>query len=142
MAGCLYINSFSRSNYYRNHKQLNFKLGLISSFKSNINLNDIACSSGIFIDDLINGNVSFVNNKDFFVGFSTFDSQLSLLNSSIISLYNSISKINSTSPNYTTYNNQILVAKNDTFVVPNLTGGVLSLNYNIPIQSSTTNNTI
>jgi hypothetical protein len=77
------------------------------------------------MDDLINGNVSFVNQKNFFVGFSTFDSQLRLVNSSIISLYDSISKINSTSPNYTTYNNQILVAKNDTFVVPNLTGGFL-----------------
>jgi hypothetical protein len=36
------------------------------------------------MDDLINGNVSFVNQKNFFVGFSTFDSQLRLVNSSII----------------------------------------------------------
>ncbi len=85
------------------------------------------------MDDLINGNVSFVNGRGFFVGFSTLDSQLSIVNSSIISLYNSISKVNSSSPNYTSYNNQINTAKNDTFVVPNITGGPLSLNYNIPI---------
>jgi hypothetical protein len=85
------------------------------------------------MDDLINGNVSFVNGRDFFVGFSTFDSQLSIVNSSIVSLYNSISKVNSSSPNYTSYNNQIDTAKNDTFVVPNITGGPLSLNYNTPI---------
>jgi hypothetical protein len=89
---------------------LGLNIGLISSFKSVTNYNDIACSSGIVIDDLINGNVSFINRRNFFVGFSTFDTQLRLVNSSIDSLNSSISKVKSSSANYTSYNGQITIA--------------------------------
>ena len=44
------------------------------------------------------------------MGFSTFDTQLRLVNSSIDSLNSSISKVKSSSANYTSYNGQITIA--------------------------------
>jgi hypothetical protein len=51
-------------------------IAIVSSFKAKNSYDDVACSSGIILDDLINGNVSYTDSSLFFTGIRTLDTQL------------------------------------------------------------------
>lgn len=61
-------------------------IGIVSAFKATNGYENLSCASGIVLDDLINGNVSFYGDSIFFTGIRTLDTQLRNLNAKISSL--------------------------------------------------------
>ncbi len=58
-------------------------IGIASKYKAKSEYEDFACASGVVLDDLANGNVSFTDSSIFFVGIRTIDTELRALNNKI-----------------------------------------------------------
>lgn len=61
-------------------------VGIASHFKAKANYDEVACASGVVIDDVINGNVSFTDSSNYFSGVRTVYNQLYQMNQNIIQL--------------------------------------------------------
>lgn len=46
-------------------------VGIASHFKAKANYDEVSCASGVVIDDIINGNVSFTDSSNYFSGIRT-----------------------------------------------------------------------
>lgn len=119
-------------------------VGISSHFKAKANYNEVACSSGFVIDDLINGNVSFTDSSSFFSGIKTVYNQLNYMNQSIVALNAEIAQLGTASTGVINAKSKIATAESSTAQVPSLTNSSLTLTYNVPLQNTpgTTTSTI
>lgn len=85
-------------------------MGISSHFKAKANYDEVACSSGFVIDDLINGNVSFTDSSNFFSGIKTVYNELNFMNQSIVALNAEIAKLGTASTGVTDAKTKIATA--------------------------------
>eukprot|EP00178_Gracilaria_changii_P006847 TRINITY_DN22220_c0_g1_i1.p1 TRINITY_DN22220_c0_g1~~TRINITY_DN22220_c0_g1_i1.p1 ORF type:complete len:294 (-),score=9.45 TRINITY_DN22220_c0_g1_i1:1071-1952(-) len=107
-------------------------------------INNLGCSAAIFVDDLLNGNVTS-NGSAFFTGLNTLSAQLGNLNTNLSNINGNFSDFTSTgggsvSDTALTNTNNILSAVQQ---IPHTTSPYqLVLTYNTPIESSPTSSTL
>ncbi len=117
-------------------------VGISSSYKINNSWNDLSCTSGIVLDDVINGNSSLTNSNQFFSGVRTIYNQFNILNSQIGDLNVQIGKLGSNSVGVINANTQISSGLTSTASIPNLDSSQLVLSYPSPIESSSPSSSI
>ena len=119
-------------------------VGIASHFKAKANYDEVACASGVVIDDVTNGNVSFTDSTNYFSGIRTVYNELYDMNQKILILNTEIAKLGSAAPGVLDAKTKISTAKLSTAQVPSLLNTSLTLTYNSPIQNTpgTTTSTI
>jgi tetrahydromethanopterin S-methyltransferase subunit B len=95
----------------------------------------MGCAISIFIDDLLNGNVT-ANGTGFFTGLNVFSSSLTYLNNNLTDINTYLADLSNTAAGntYTDVQNLIAVETDIKKIPDGLGTGSLSLNYNTPIN--------
>lgn len=98
---------------------------------------NMACSTAIFTDDILNGNVT-LNRSSFWVGLNQFSNQIVNLNNSLNSINSNFSSLQNSPGSVmlastTAISNAMTAVKN----IPSVSGNALSLTYTSPINGAT-----
>lgn len=115
--------------------------GIFSDYRALKGYNHVSCSGIIWLDDALYGAAS-VSGSNFFSGTQTITTQLQSLNSNIDALTGNLTSVSSAGNNTSQALTLMGTALTDIAKVPNTTGDNLTLNYNTPFASSSTNSTI
>jgi hypothetical protein len=100
-------------------------------------ISNLACSSAILIDDMINGNVTN-DGTTFFIGMSPLSNQIDVLNSNIGSINTTLYSISNSGSNMTSIKAQATLALSDIAKIPSGVDSpaLLTLTYMTPLDNS------
>lgn len=102
---------------------------------------EVQCGVGIVFDDALNGNSS-VDGENYFIGLTSLQNQLQIVNSNLTNIAVTIEPISSSGSQVAAINTQLTNAQTTITNIPNGVGGDLTLNYNSPFDSATPTTTI
>jgi hypothetical protein len=96
------------------------------------------CSISIFMDDMINGNVTSSGNK-FWMGLTTLSTELGNLNGNVLNIQNNMSLLSTSDATMGGYLTNALLARDNSQKIPTdaLNGDKATISYNTPFTSST-----
>ena len=95
-------------------------VGIASRFKAQRNYEEVACSTGVVLDDVINGNVSFTDPEVYFTGVRTLDTQLRDMNAKINQLNVEVAKLGNAAPGVVDAKTKITNSKTSTAQIPSV----------------------